>query len=101
MVFGRNDDFLTNGQVEIDYEVADISLDEIDDLQIECGLDLIDQVIWDGGVSFPAPDGAAMQLEPELTDANLNDLGENWCEAFEPFGAGDLGSPGLVNPPCP
>ena len=41
-----------------------------------------------------------MNLDPSAQDAISNDAGANWCEGNAPYGAGDLGSPGLENPPC-
>jgi len=51
-------------------------------------------------VGFPVLEGKAMQLDPGSYDATKNDDYKNWCEAQDPYGDGDLGSPGQTNPPC-
>ena len=53
----------------------------------------IDRVAYDGGVTFPNPDGASMALlSPDLD----NNLGQNWFVSADPWpgSAGDAGSPG-------
>jgi predicted extracellular nuclease len=96
LILARNADAASNGGVSVDYEYSDIFLangaDElvlIDDMGIE-----IDRVEWDGGPSFPDPNGASMALIDPALD---NNIGVNWCEATTPFGAGDRGTPGAVN----
>jgi hypothetical protein len=73
---------------------------DTDGVRLICGGQLIDAVSWDGGPEFPATPGAAMQLRPTAMSAAANDLGASWCAAAEPFGGGDLGSPGAPNPGC-
>ncbi|MBO87045.1 MAG: hypothetical protein CL927_16985, partial [Deltaproteobacteria bacterium] len=36
----------------------------------------------------------------EATTANDNDSAENWCASSEPYGSGDLGTPGVENRSC-
>jgi hypothetical protein len=49
---------------------------------------------------YPEPsDGVALQLAG-APDPATNDDPQRWCEATEPYGEGDLGSPGEPNPPC-
>jgi hypothetical protein len=74
---------------------------------ITCGTTLIDSVTYDGGDAFPNGRAIAIQLDPELTDAELNDEGGAWCLSTESYytaatsPVGDhYGSPGLANPPC-
>jgi hypothetical protein len=57
---------------------------------------VIDAVTWTG-----ASDGAARSLDPTATDAGANDDPSSWCDATSPYGAGDRGTPGAPNPPCP
>ena len=52
---------------------------------------------YDGGPSFPDPDGATMQLNSNLFNDTDNDNGSNWGESTTPYGDGDLGTPGSVN----
>ena len=66
------------------------------------GLD-VDVVAYDPGVAgWPKLiAGAAIQLSADKTSAADNDLGASWCVATSPYGAGDLGTPGTANAPCP
>lgn len=48
-----------------------------------------------------AHDGIAWSLDPDLLDPVANDDINSWCLASEPFGEGDLGTPGAPNPQCP
>jgi len=62
----------------------------------------IDRVEYDGGPSFPDPNGASMELigDPSTVD---NNAGINWGETpgTTTFGDGDAGSPGAQNPGFP
>ncbi|MBM4341928.1 MAG: lamin tail domain-containing protein [Deltaproteobacteria bacterium] len=49
---------------------------------------------------FPVVEGKSMQLDPAAYDHTKNDDFKNWCEAQDPYGDGDWGSPGQANPPC-
>ncbi|MEQ1502151.1 MAG: hypothetical protein ABMB14_07960 [Myxococcota bacterium] len=60
---------------------------------------VIDAVRYDPS-TWPSPEGGSFQLAPGA-DATDNDDGGQWCAAEAPFGDGDLGTPGAVNPPCP
>ncbi|GEM_PF-1969825 len=62
---------------------------------------IVDQVFWDDGATFPDPGGASMSLDPSRYSHTLNDQGINWCTATTQMADGDLGTPGLPNPPCP
>lgn len=72
-----------------------------DEIVLSYGTVVVDRVAWDDGFTFPDPEGASMSLDPGELDADDNDDGEEWCTATTPFGAGDLGTPGAPNPPCP
>jgi len=41
--------------------------------------------------------GISLQLDPNMIDADANDLATNWCYSTVDFGDGDLGSPGAPN----
>lgn len=101
-VLGNNGDPATNGGVAVDYVYAAFSLANGDDevVLVSDGVE-VDRVAYDGGPLFPDPNGRAMSLDASKTNAVDNDLGDNWCEAFVIYGAGDLGTPGAANPPCP
>ncbi len=102
MVFGIEDDMAKNGGVGVSYEYDSITLgNESDDLSLVLGGTTIDGVGWDGGGSFPDPDGATLTLDPYYISADLNDDGLYWCEATDPWSAStDMGSPGGTNEVC-
>jgi hypothetical protein len=56
---------------------------------------VIDAVTW-----TKSTNGAALQLDPDLTDATSNDDPSNFCDATATYGAGDLGTPGAANTQC-
>lgn len=95
LVLGRSS--TGNGGVALDYVYgSDISLgngaDEL--ILFDASGAEIDRVEWDGGPSFPDPSGATMALLDPMLD---NNIGSNWSVSTEPFGAGDLGTPGAIN----
>ncbi|MDH3529482.1 MAG: lamin tail domain-containing protein, partial [Acidobacteriota bacterium] len=99
LVLGINADFAANGGVTVGYQYSDLFLangaDEL--VLLDTTMAEIDRVEWDGGPSFPDPNGASMSLVGPGLD---NNVGANWCEAPTPFGAGDRGTPGAAND-CP
>ncbi|MGM0575364.1 MAG: lamin tail domain-containing protein [Myxococcota bacterium] len=101
VVFGINGDEATNGGVAVDYEYESLTLGNgSDNLWLECGDLVVDEVAWDGGATFPDTEGASMQLDPAFLDFELNDEGEAWCAAALPYGDGELGTPGGDNHAC-
>lgn len=103
VVFAGSGDQAANGGI-----LADWSYDEAvglanseDAVILSFGTTVFDEVAYDNGVTFPDPDGMSMSLDPTAIDATDNDDGANWCPGSTVFGAGDLGSPGAANPPCP
>jgi predicted extracellular nuclease len=100
LVLGNNTDTGTNGGVPVAYNYGGSwflsnSADEV--ILEDTSLVEIDRVEYDGGPSFPDPTGASMALINPVLD---NNVGANWCESPNPFGAGDLGTPGGAND-CP
>ncbi|MDV7144403.1 ExeM/NucH family extracellular endonuclease [Tropicimonas sp. TH_r6] len=93
LVFGNNGDSSTNGGVTVDYEYSSMFLSNSADELVLTDADggEQDRVEWDGGPAFPDPNGASMQLLDVSAD---NNLGANWTTATDPYGAGDLGTPG-------
>ena len=101
VVFARNGDSGTNGNLIADYAYTGMDLaNSADELQLWSGSSLLDEVAWDGGPSFPNAAGVAMALDARRLDADLNDAGSSWCAARVRYGDGDLGSPGSSNGPC-
>ena len=97
-VLGINNLFSTNGGITVNYEYSGISLTNGDDeIILSCGSTIIDQVYYDGGIHFPDPNGASMELSTKSMNATDNDTGTNWAEATTPYGNGDLGTPGSAN----
>jgi len=96
-VLGRNADSAANGGVLLNYEYSGISLangaDEI--LLIDTYGNTVDSVAYDGGSTFPDPNGTTMAL----LDLNLdNTIGSNWVEYDSlTYGDGDYGTPGEPN----
>ncbi|MFW5920941.1 MAG: lamin tail domain-containing protein, partial [Polyangiales bacterium] len=64
---------------------------------ISCGGTVIDTVSY-GDTGFPRATGASLSLG--TLDASANDDGAAWCTATEPYGTGDLGTPGGANGGC-
>ena len=98
LALGRNADSSSNGGVLIAYRYAGFTLGNTDDeiILLDGAGTEIDRVAYDGGLSFPDPDGASMQLiRPDLDNSN----GANWRSSSDPWpgSAGDHGSPGTPN----
>ena len=66
------------------------------DVAIVAGTTVVDAVTWTHSTS-----GAALQLDPGRIDPSSNDVESNFCDATQPYGAGDRGTPGADNAPCP
>jgi hypothetical protein len=99
-VLGTNTDMGTNGGVPVDYDYGDSYFlgNSADDIVLECGGNVIDEVEWDNGATFPDPSGASMELAQSKFNATDNDDGANWGEAVSEITAGgDLGTPGAAN----
>ena len=98
-VLGRNSDSNTNGGLIVDYQYEGITLANGDDeiLLIDPNGNTIDSVAYDGGSTFPDPNGATMAL----LELNLdNNIGGNWVEYDSlTYGDGDYGTPGALNFP--
>lgn len=99
-VFALNGDAAVNGGVTADYDYSSVSLANGDDEMILSDMNgnVIAEVWWDGGPTYPDPTGASMQLDASMPDPMV---GFNWCEGTDTYGAGDLGTPGAANNACP
>ena len=106
-VLSLNSNQATNGGIPVDYQYATFALNNASDILrlVSANADVIDQVRYDDGATFPDPTGASMQIDggadPSLYD-NAN--GANWCESLVGTGTGnpqDRGTPGAPNGLCP
>ncbi|MFH0760510.1 MAG: lamin tail domain-containing protein [Bacteroidota bacterium] len=97
-ILAKNNDTTTNGGVGVDYTYSGFTLGNTADQVILCLPDesVIDQVLYESG--WPLVSGASMELHPGYTTTQANDQVINWYLAKTVFGAGDLGSPGRINP---
>ena len=104
VVFGNNADAAASGGVPVAYEYANFDLDNDNDGIIMAAPDgtVIDQVFYNVN-SFPNIAGRSLSLNTTAMTADANDQGSNWCPATMQWGesAGDLGTPGFMNPNCP
>ncbi|MGB0589739.1 MAG: lamin tail domain-containing protein [Myxococcota bacterium] len=100
-VIGRDGDVAENGGVMLDYVVPQMSLKNLaDTLQLTWDDVVIDRVTWDQMAGWAVPEGASFTLAEGAEDAISNDLLPSWCPATQPFGDGDLGSPGEADTAC-
>ncbi len=99
VVLAASGDPVANGGLEPDLVVEGLTLAEEDTLQLSIPELTVDEVSWT--TDWPIAGAAAMTLDAEALADATNDDPDLWCEAREPYGDGDLGSPGTVNGPCP
>jgi len=108
LVLARSGDAAANGLLATpDYTYGSgMSLgNSADEVILECEGLVVDELWYDqafltadGTRPALAGAGVSMQLDPGAPwPASATD----WCDAQTPFGAGDLGTPGAPNPPCP
>lgn len=101
VVFARSDDMTMNGGLPAPAATFGFSLNPTSnaDVQLVYGTDIIDSVTWTTSTS-----GAALQLNPAVTDAASNDDPANFCNAtavYDTVGTKmDLGTPGAANTAC-
>lgn len=101
-LFARSADPARNGGLVPD-AVFNFTLTQAGDrVAILCGGIVIDEIDYRlAGFPPPTP-GTAIQLDAELYDADLNDLGEAWCPAVAAYldPPRNLGTPRRPNIPC-
>ncbi|MDH3731728.1 MAG: lamin tail domain-containing protein, partial [Acidimicrobiia bacterium] len=103
VVLGPNANSATNGGVTVDYSYGSgWFLANGDDEIILVSPEMVefDRIEYDGGPTWPDPNGRSMNLDPTLLDVTSNDDGANWCQGSAPYGDGDLGTPGADNTTC-
>jgi hypothetical protein len=82
-----------------DYVYDSFTLDGAkDQIILECGGMQIDRVAYDG--TFPLAAGRSTAAW-WVVDSISNDAGSAWCLGVDVYGAGDRGTPGTPNKPCP
>ena len=96
VVLGANDDPTQNGGVTVDYKYSGFTLSNLWDEVILAhpSGEILDEVYYDNGATFPDENGRSMMLISPNLD---NNLGENWIAADVVFGIGDYGTPGETN----
>ncbi len=107
VILGGSKDMQTNGGIAVDFAWPEAFLlfnSGFDVITVTCNCIpgvVLDEVEWDD-VNFPNfSDGRSMSLSRDHFDASENDVGANWCAGATPYGDGDLGTPGELNPVCP
>ena len=90
------------GLVPADYVYSGFTLSNgSDEVVLEGGLGVIDEVWYDNGATFPDVTGASSQVDPMYLDPLSNDVGAYWCPSDTPITAENAGTPGTDNTPCP
>jgi len=89
-----------NGGVEVDLLIPGIDLGTgVVTVEVtETGIQ-VDAVDWTEG-TWPDSPGAAMNLDFAHFHLLYNDDPSAWCDATQPYGYGDLGTPGMTNELC-
>lgn len=105
VVLCRNGDYSLNGGVICDYKYSGFTLSNTVDSIILKNTEgfLIDKVVYDTTIQpwkILNKPGYTIQLASSSYDAEENDDGANWCNAFESYGLGDKGTPGTINSEC-
>jgi len=102
VVFAKSTDMATNGGIPakaifgtFKFAMIPGSATAPGDVAIVAGTTVVDAVRW-----TKSPNGAALQLDPDLVDPSANDTESNFCNATLAYGAGDLGTPGAENSQC-
>ncbi len=100
VVFGVNGDTGTNGGVPVDYVwTSAFQLSNGDDeIILVDGPTEVDRVEYDDGAGWPDPNGASMFLLDLNSDNNVN---TSWGTSTQPYGDGDLGTPGFAPSTAP
>ena len=107
VVLGRSTDTKINGGANVDYSYGTLlTLSNSSTASVEIRLShlglVIDTVTYLSGKNGwpPLGNGASYQLSPANMSDVGNDAGSHWCLSSQPFGKGDLGTPGGANPEC-
>lgn len=92
-VFGNNGDPSMNGGILVHYQYSNFTLGNGEDeiILVRPDQTVADEVVYDGGASWPDPTGKSMELQSAALD---NNLGSNWSESTNLMANGDYGTPG-------
>jgi|GEM_PF-5950494 len=98
LVIGKNPDTTQNGGVVLDYAFSEtFNLANGDDEIILANeVTVIDAVEYDDNNAGDR--GESASLDTLFYHYILNDLPAAWCDAIDPYGNGDSGTPGATNP---
>ena len=98
LVFCINGDSGVNGGItNCAYDYAGMNLANSDD---EIDIERFDGLVIDESSYAAFSNGVSLSLDPDFLTATGNDNAANWCNAINPYGSGDLGTPGTANPEC-
>ena len=101
-LFARNADSAVNGGLNV-AGVFPFALNNLsDDLELKCGVTLIDRLAYDLDEGFPRTKGFSASLSPNHLDAMDNDNPANWCYPRRVYLEDPIqwGTPGGPNTPC-
>lgn len=97
-VFARSSDMATNGGLPQGSVLGTFTFSLVaagGDVRLLNGANVVDSVQWPSSTN-----GKALQLDPDLEDAVANDMPSNFCDAQQPYGLGDFGTPAAQNDQC-
>ena len=95
VIVARNADPAMNGGLPAAIQASFSLANSGGTLSVGLGGQALDTVTWVGST-----DGAAWTVDPAAEDPVGNDDLAGWCIASDPYGAGDLGTPGAQGPTC-
>ncbi len=99
LVLGASGDAAANGGVTVDHAYQDLVLDDsVDSLRLLMGEVEIAALSY--GVGWVLQDGASIALDVDYHEAGYASQALYFCPGQEPYGDGDLGSPGEANGSC-
>jgi len=102
IVLGGSTSLGVNGGANVDLAVDGDEFrldDEADTIALELDGRRITELSY-GGSGWDLAGGVAMGLDPDRHGVSTADNPSSWCPASEPFGDGDLGTPGEANAWC-
>ena len=100
MVLGINSNLATNGNVQVNYQYSNFTLEAADQIiLVSPGGTVVDQVAYYPGTFLEIP-GRSISLTTTAMSHTGNDDGANWCPSTMVCCGGDFGSPGIINPTC-